>query len=405
MRPNVLLIVFDTARADAFEPYGAPPGSSPVVGNLASRGVSANLWLTPASGFATGFDEFVTEDTHRQANLSNDGLRDRLGWGVNCVRARVDDGARAAESALRGWMPRAGDRPFFWFVNLIECHSPYLPPRPYNDLGPVERWRAGEDARRYLTLDAIWRACAGGFDVPDAALERMRHLYRRSVRCLDDWLGRVLEALDAGGLLDDTLVVVLADHGENLGEGGLMGHSFSLDNRLLRVPCVVAGPDAFAPEEAHSLTDLPRLIAAATGIEDHPWNSDSPGGVATAQLDPPAGPDDPRVSRVLESWGLGPEAAARITTPMTSATDGRLKLLRRNGRDELYDLRADPLEETPLEPGAADPGRVAPLQEALAAAARAPGRAVDADALDGGPEISEEERRQLEDRMRLLGYL
>ena len=184
-----------------------------------------------------------------------------------------------------------------------------------------------------------------------------------------------------------------------------MGHSFSLDNRLLRVPCVVAGPDAFAPEEAHSLRDLPRLIAAATGIEDHPWNGDSQPGVATAQLDPPAGRDDPRVSRALETWGLGPEAATRITTPMTCAMDGRLKLLRRNGRDELYDLHADPLEETPLEPRAADPGRVAPLHEALEAAARAPAPAVASDALDGGAEISEEERRELEDRMRLLGYL
>ena len=50
--------------------------------------------------------------------------------------------------------------------------------------------------------------------------------------------GRVLEDVD----LDDTLVIVCSDHGENFGEGGLVGHAFSLDDRLTRVPFVVGGP-------------------------------------------------------------------------------------------------------------------------------------------------------------------
>ena len=53
---------------------------------------------------------------------------------------------------------------------------------------------------------------------------------------MDDWLARVLDLLDKHKLLDDTQVVVTSDHGENFGEGGLCGHSFSLDDRSIRVP-------------------------------------------------------------------------------------------------------------------------------------------------------------------------
>ena len=57
---------------------------------------------------------------------------------------------------------------------------------------------------------------------PDPALERMRHLYGASVRYMDDWLGRGPPGqLDERGALDDTIVLVTSDHGENFGEGGL----------------------------------------------------------------------------------------------------------------------------------------------------------------------------------------
>src|SRR5206468_1313962 len=118
-----------------------------------------------------------------------------------------------------------------WFVNVVECHSPYLPPRPYHAVSVIERLRAAEEARRYLNLPAIFRACAGGFDVPEDALDRMRRLYAASVRYADDWLERLLARLEEAGLLDDTLVIVCSDHGENFGERDLITHAFSLDDR------------------------------------------------------------------------------------------------------------------------------------------------------------------------------
>lgn len=468
MRPNVLLIVLDAARRDALEPYGAEPGSTPTIAQLARRGAalsdvyatscwtvpshasiftgllpraaglakvpepsaakptmeshrsrllpevlrragyataaaSANLWLSPTTGFDTGFDQFVASDTGRNAQIHLTSRREQLRWLLEAAVGRVDDGAASVESTLERWLEAPRDRPFFWFVNILECHSPYLPPRPYGDVSLIDRLRGAQDARRHYTLIDTWRACAGVKSVPDDTLERMRRLYRAAIRYMDEWLARVLQRLDDRGVLEETLVVVISDHGENFGEGGLIAHALSLDNRLIHVPFVLAGPGAQATP-IHSLADLPRFVAEAVGLEDHPWHDGPPAGVGVAQLDPPlAGEDEGHAAERLASVGLA-DAFDTFTVPLTCAAAGNLKLLRRGDREEVFDLAADPLETTPLEPdqatGAQDVLRE--LRAALdhpavssstAAATASPGRA------------SEEELRQLEDRMRLLGYM
>src|SRR4051794_9532424 len=193
MAPNVVLVILDAARRDALEPYGAPPGSTPAIAQLASRGsvlpevfatgswtvpshasiftgllpraaglaqtqspsqskpvlerhvdrllpevmrragystaaVSANLWISRASGFDVGFETFESVETDRGARLQDD-VRSRVKWLAEAARARVDDGAGSAERILERLVTAPPRQPFFWFVNLIECHSPYLPPR------------------------------------------------------------------------------------------------------------------------------------------------------------------------------------------------------------------------------------------------------------------------------------
>jgi arylsulfatase A-like enzyme len=458
---NVLLVVLDSARRDALEPFGAPAGASPAVAQLASRGVvasqvhsaacwtlpshaamftgllpraaglarapartphscrpvveghrdrflpevfrragyatggvSANLWVGDTSGFDTGFDRWRSVDSGRQSGLHDPSPRARARWALEAARARVDDGAGAARSILREWSADLrADAPFFWFVNLNECHSPYLPPRPYSDIGPLGRLRAAEEARRYLTLVAIWQACAGGLTVPPEALERMRHLYARSVRLMDDWLADILGVLDARGVLDDTLVVVTADHGENFGENGLMAHAFSLDQRLTHVPLVAAGPGAGELSRLWSLADLPRALARATGIQ-HPWGPDLCSGVAVAEFDPPTGPDDQRVLRSVREWGVGDAGLRIMTTPLTSATDGAVKLVRRGTAEEFFDLATDPLERHPLD---ASDRRASDLRAAL--------DPEPVGAVEAQPEASAAELAEIEERMKLLGYM
>jgi len=468
VHPNVLLVVFDTARADTFEPYGAPRGAGPVVGELAARGialpsvyatsnwtlpshasmftgllprtlglggsvppksvlarhaprtlasvlskagyatgaVSANLWVSPRNGFAEGFERFVEVGGKRRHRPSQ-GAAGRGRWAWESVRARIDDGLTEARSVLVDWLDQGPRPPFFWFVNLMECHSPYLPPKPYNDLPLLERWRAGEDARRYQSHEGFLHVCLRDLDVPEASLERMRHLYRRSVRAMDDWLERILELLDERALLDETVVIVTSDHGENLGEGHLLGHALSLDDRLLRVPLVLAGPgsDRVSASSPMSLASLPMVIAAATELQSHPWRVDDlPADAVVAQNDGFGTISEESVRGLMRAWGLSAAAATRLFTRDSCAYDGRFKLVDMAGEERLYDLATDPLEERDVLANRPD---VAARLRAIITGANEPvaGRPIPADSGPGSAEELVEEDAALAERMRLLGYL
>jgi len=64
-------------------------------------------------------------------------------------------------------------------------------------------------------------------------------------------------------------VIVTADHGENFGEHGLIAHGFGVNEELINVPLLTAGPGAPSRNDAFSLAELPRVIASAAGIEAH----------------------------------------------------------------------------------------------------------------------------------------
>jgi arylsulfatase A-like enzyme len=331
----------------------------------------------------------------------------RLKWLWEGVLATADDGAAHAEATLSRWMDERSEKPFFWFVNLIECHSPYLPPRPYADRSPINRALAADEAFRYLTFESFLLTLLGKRTVPEPAIERMHSLYRSALRYVDDWLARMLELLDGQGFLKDTLLVVCSDHGENFGVGGLMGHGLSLDDRLLRVPLVVAGPGESAFEGMRSLIELPSRVARAVGLETHPWSDGGlPTGLAVAQWDPFV--LNEALREMLEKdWGLEDEDIERLTSPLTCAVDGHLKLVRgRAPEDEsLFDLEADPLEVTPLRGEKALRERAGPALEVLREAVNHPAVQYAPEHVTPAEPVPSDERAEIEHRMRLLGYM
>ena len=98
-----------------------------------TSGVSANLWVSEQSGFDEGFDSFRYLKSRRNHKIDSKRAIDKLQWYLEAARASVDDGASAVVALLDEWSSSRHREPFFWFVNLVECHSPYLPPRPFNN--------------------------------------------------------------------------------------------------------------------------------------------------------------------------------------------------------------------------------------------------------------------------------
>jgi hypothetical protein len=122
-----------------------------------------------------------------------------------------------------------------------------------------------------------------------------------------------------------------------------------------------------------------------------------------AQYDPMGSADDPRVQGFTERWKLSEEAVSRLVPTLTAATDGRCKLIIRDGVETLYDLERDPDEQSPIERDRGDGDEaIATLRSAaVAAAANGAGEVPPAGSQAPGPE----ELAALERQMKLLGYL
>jgi arylsulfatase A-like enzyme len=182
------------------------------------------------------------------------------------------------------WLPGRGDRPFFVWLNYFDVHDPYFAPppfertygaRPANGIEP--RWYAPKKGLRW----------AGAEDPPEGRM--MADAYDCALAYLDEQIGRLYQALDEGGLLDNTILVVTSDHGEAFGEHGYVGHSKSLYREVVHVPLFIRFPSGVAPgvrvAEPADLCHLAATMLSLAGVpNDHaiPGTSLLAGGTGTA---------------------------------------------------------------------------------------------------------------------------
>lgn len=153
------------------------------------------------------------------------------------------------------------DEPFFALCNFVTVHLPYDPPRPYRtqatpDFSPV-KWffleylldKKGEIENSDVRLDRILEIQNGDLGrfladpdyLNEKEIQLLRDWYAASVRYLDDQLQRFFEFYKQE-LQEDTILILTADHGEQLGEHGLWEHSHYLYDETLKVPLIITGP-------------------------------------------------------------------------------------------------------------------------------------------------------------------
>lgn len=136
----------------------------------------------------------------------------------------------------------SGETPSFLFVNVLAPHFPWtVPPR---ELLRGERVNPKYLARsEFVTLKRQWDFNAGLREVTDEHVRVWRSLYDAAVRQADREVRRFVERLRRARTWDNTIVVLTSDHGEMLGEGGIVGHVLTLRDKLIQVPMIVRHPD------------------------------------------------------------------------------------------------------------------------------------------------------------------
>jgi choline-sulfatase len=197
-----------------------------------------------------------------------------------------------------------------------------------------------------------------GLDMQPITPEQIRaarRAYYGEVAYVDDNVGRVMAALRGAGLADDTIVIVIADHGEMLGERG-MWFKMSFFEAACRVPLIVHAPGHFAAgrvPHAVSLVDLLPTLTDIAGDGASRFAAPVDGRSLLPHLSRTGGHDEV----------LGEYLAEGVVAPMVMIRRGAEKFIHTpTDPDQLYDVATDPDERTNL----ADPVRVAPYREEIA---------------------------------------
>ena len=398
--PNVILITVDTLRADHLGSYGYQRPTSPYLDSLAASGtryedaVAPAAWTKPSTGtiltglypsrhgalyhgselhtppgcktlaeafrdagyvtaafvsnpnvkkifkFDRGFQEFfdspvedtVTLSTFRNAvigNILTEITRYQFNW-------KYENDVRQINNHAFSWLERNNDRKFFLYLHYIDPHEPYAPPREYAEQFARDHGFVLHNDRKRLV----------GTD-----------LYDGEIRYTDDNLLELSNLLKRLKRLDDTVIVVTSDHGEEFFEHGTLGHGFSLYQEVVHVPLIASGPGIEKGKVVKSpvaIVDLAATILDIVGIGGAKFGDGTSFAASMA---------DAKWKKEGESYmenEFGEDDTDLRSFVMWGVRDGDWKFIlnERNayrppedpkyGTFELYDLAADPGERKNL---------------------------------------------------------
>lgn len=338
-------------------PSGRPlaRGIPTIAGMLAERGyitlaVAANYaYLSPFFGLDRGFQIYDAREPVRMIDpdlrlFLRNGVRHLVGLGWSS--AEFDRKARSAEEVDRGAIQllresRSRQAPFLLFLNYMDAHWPYLPPAPFDRMFPGKLRDFTDASYEGLERDLI----LSKRDVTSREREHLISQYDGGIAYLDSQFGRLMGSLKELGLYDDSLIIVTADHGENLGDRELLDHGVALYHDEVNVPLIVKYPDENAGRTVDDLVsqiDLAPTILEAAGIP-------RPTAFAGQSLTQPVDSD-----RYLYSEAFPPDSPNNLAERFQRRTERAIyhhqqKFIESTKGDrELYDLDTDAEERRNL---------------------------------------------------------
>ncbi|MDG2049229.1 MAG: sulfatase [Myxococcota bacterium] len=378
-RPNLLIVSLDTLGADHLGLYGYPRKTSPFIDDvLAPEGTTFLRALAPATTTSPSHMTLLTATPpsihgvvsnlggrslpqsiptlaetlqasgYMTAAITENGAITRaLGFGrgfdhyeenLSARILRPEGHIEATFSAGREFSERMEALPWFVFVQTYQVHYPYTPPSDYDHLFEDD-----------------------GLDPPSVVAQFGRRprgpyhpiLYDREIRYADDQLRVLIESLDQDGLLENTVVVILADHGEAFFEHTYIGHGSDLHRETVRVPLIFVGPgipQGRRIEQPVGLADVMPTVLDLLGVPIPPQVK----GQSLVPLfsGPPVDEDRPIFSEAWQITGVTRKGGVELDQPTYGVERGRYKLIRypesEGFRYAFFDLVSDPDENQNL---------------------------------------------------------
>ncbi|WP_433630293.1 sulfatase [Halomicrococcus sp. NG-SE-24] len=264
-------------------------------------GMSNNQWISEDFGFDTGFNEFYKgwqrfqtqsnigglqagESSHGKWNriarqmLSGNTLLNLANGLHSKLISNSDNGAKRTTLEFKNQLSNGYiETPFFCFINFLEPHLDYQPPKSY--------------AKEFLPADVSfdnamdvpqrpWEFVTNQLSMSDKEFDILESLYKAELNYLDKKIGEIVKKLKREGEWDNTIFTIIGDHGENIGDHGLMDHQYCLYDTLIHVPTIVSGGSFDNGETIDPLVQLvdiaPTLVEEA-GIEAPKFDSQCQG--------------------------------------------------------------------------------------------------------------------------------
>lgn len=275
---NIVLIIWDAARADHTFLLDYHRDTTPFLKSLSSESflfphaISQGFWSLPSiASIFTGkyvsehqmtmqtatesrtcsmhvHSKMLPEDLKEArystwAFIDDDWLNERTGFtrGFDFYRNYPPPNGRGRaidviNDIKKDFKP---DKPFFLFVNLLDTHDPYIVPKDFQIWAEARNIHL--DVNTYFTKNVQWG---------EAEWRQIRDRYDEALRWLDYVTGELWQWMNSQGYLDNTIFIVLGDHGEYLGEHGLFHHTCAFYDEILRVMLVI-----WTSERTHQLVD------------------------------------------------------------------------------------------------------------------------------------------------------
>ncbi|MBU0753641.1 MAG: sulfatase-like hydrolase/transferase [Planctomycetes bacterium] len=443
-RKNILLIVADTLRADHLGCYGYEQNTSPHIDSLAAKGTLFTEYYTVVPTTLASFTSLLTSLHPKDHGAYRNGKRADESLPILGERFRsagfetaafiacyclsdffgmargfdhfdeqytsntiLEDNSliRSAESVTEGFITWAKSRdqgkPFFAMVHFFDPHWPYDPPAEMMDLFGAERLPQKNNLPSLIVAKETLEASGGE---PNDYVKKMHKLYLAEIRYVDTRVGKILTSLTQQGLMENTVIVFTADHGETFWDhDDYFDHGLYVYESTIHIPLIIHDPGT-VPEQKQIDTllcnlDLGPTLCNLAGFE--PPREFQGRSFASLLLNKQEKslPDRPIFSEATKPMDVEKDALRPNLKKAKCIRQGPWKYITfpasQSNRRELYNVIEDPFERNNL---INDPRHAALVKE-LQAALQA--WAIDFRALRNNPDETDPEVIK---KLRELGY-